>query len=292
MTAPPKSPPAAPPKAPPRVAAPAAPTTASASEPAAIGPVKPEFRPPRIVLNGVEGWGKTTLAAYAPKSVILEAPGETGYETLYGVGLVPEVAVGQVSSWPQLLATLDSLAGSDYEVVALDALGGFEHLCHEYVCATEYNGVWGEKGFASYQKGYDLSAGEWLQLLTRLDRLQADGKTTLLLAHCKVATFKNPSDADYDRWVADVHKLTWSVTHKWADAVFFGNFFSVIEGGRTGEKPRKGKGIGGTERVLYTERRDAWDAKNRYGMPEVVDIPNDPSKTWGAVWNAIRKGAK
>jgi len=27
-------------------------------------------------------------------------------------------------------------------------------------------------------------------------------------------------------------------------------------------------------------------------MPEVVDIPNDPSKTWGAVWNAIRKGAK
>ena len=41
------------------------------------------------------------------------------------------------------------------------------------------------------------------------------------------------------------------------------------------------------DRVLYCERRDAFDAKNRYGMREHLDIPADPAQIWPTIWDAI-----
>lgn len=163
-------------------------------------------------------------------------------------------------------------------------------MCHEFICRRDFNGDWGEKGFASYQRGPDVAVSEWLKLLAILDRLHDSGKIVLILSHCKIKTFKNPLGADYDRYVSDVHDKTWSVTAKWADCVLFGNFYSVVESAeRKPEALRRGKGIGGTERVIYTERRDAFDAKNRYGMPEVIDIPHDPSVVWETIYSNIRK---
>ena len=121
-----------------------------------LGKLEARFRPPRIVLNAVEGRGKSSWAAFAPEPAILMAQGETGYETLLGVGLVPQVDAAYVSDWHGLLALLDKMAQVEepmHKVLALDALGGFERLCHEHVCRRDFGGDWGEKGFSSYQKG-------------------------------------------------------------------------------------------------------------------------------------------
>ena len=121
------------------------------------------FAPPRLILNAVEGWGKTTAGAYAPDPAILMARGESGYTTLLGVGSVPAVPTATVDSWQKLLGLLDQLvAGTDRKTLVLDALGGFERLCQEHVCACDFDGDWGERGFMSFQKGYELSATEWL----------------------------------------------------------------------------------------------------------------------------------
>jgi len=287
MNTPPKAPPKAPAAPPPQNAAVRnAPTHGAAS----IGRIASAFEPPRIIINGVEGWGKTSALAHADNPVILMARGETGYQTLLGAGRVPQCDGMLCESWGDTLAAVDYLIDNDtgHKTIGLDALGGFERLCHEHVCATQFNGDWGEKGFASFQKGYDLAVGDWLTLLVRLDRLRAQrGMAVVLLSHVKVTTFKNPAGPDYDKFVADCHHKTWGVTHKWADAVLFGTFFSVVEGGTTGAKARKGKGIGGSERVLYTQHHDAWDAKNRYGLDECIDIPNDPTQSWATIWHAI-----
>jgi len=252
-----------------------------------LGKLAAEFKPPRIVLNGVEGWGKTSTSAFAPNPAILMAAGETGYETLLGAGLVPQVDAARVESWQQLLDTLDALAENcPYQVLAFDALGGFERLCHEHVCRRDFNGDWGEKGFSSYQKGYDVAVTDWLTFLSKLDRIRERGVTMLLLGHVQIRPFKNPLGEDYDRYVADVHHKTWGVTHKWADAILFGQFRTVLDD-MGGARP---KGIGGTDRVLYCQRRDAFDAKNRYGMPDELEVPNDPKLVWPTIWNAITRG--
>lgn len=242
---------------------------------------------PRIIFTAVEGFGKTTLGAYAPNPVILMAREETGYDTLLSAGRVPAVPAIAIADWPALIATLDALIADskDREWVILDALGGFERLCHEFVCKRDFANDWGEKGFTSYNKGYDISVSEWLKMLQRLDQLNSRGIGILILGHSKIRPFKNPTGADFDRYVCDCHDKTWGASAKWADAVLFGNFFTVIDK----EKKGKGKGIGGTDRVLYTERRDAWDAKNRYGMDPEIGLAAEPEAMWDTVWNQINK---
>jgi hypothetical protein len=258
---------------------------------ALIEPRKAAFQPPRLILNAVEGWGKTSCAAYTPKPVLLMAKGETGYDTLLGAGLVPAIPATITESWKELLATCDEMIAAPelpYKTLNLDASGGFERMCHEYVCQRDFKGDWGEKGFTSFQKGYDVAVAEWLQLLTRLDRIRERGVMIIFLGHSKVTQFSNPMGENFDRYISDMHHKTTGVTSKWADAILFGTFVTVTEKSKTG----KHKGIGGTERILYTERRDAFDAKNRYGMPPEIDIPDDPSKTWSTIWQHIYRKDK
>lgn len=281
-SAPPPGPPSAPPGAKTKPASQRVPGKRFTTE-------KPKFVPPRIVLSAVEAWGKTSCVASAPGSAIIQAPGETGYETLLHHGRVPTVPYMRVDTWPELLQTLDDITSDpgDTKTLCLDAMGGFERLCHEHVCKTEFNGDWGERGFAAFQKGYDLGVSEWLKLLARLDILRDRCNIAIwLAAHIRIATFHNPVGPDYDRYIPEVHHKTWGVTRKWADAIFFGTFVSVVDTERSGAK--KGKGIGRADRVLYTIRRDAWDAKNRYGMPECIDIPDDPSKVYETIVAAMK----
>lgn len=225
------------------------------------------------------------------------ARGETGYATLRKYGRVPDVDTvtddagnaRTIDAWTELLDIVSALADSPYETVVLDALGGFERLCHERVCARDFNNDWGEKGFSSFQRGYDTAITDWLMLLSRLDQLKTAGKRVIVLSHSQVKTHKNPMGADYDRFVADCHPKTWAATCKWADMVLFGTFRSITEVARgTGNVAKdKGKGIGGTDRVLYTEQRDSFTAKNRAGMPPEVSIPNDPALSWKTIHAAI-----
>lgn len=243
----------------------------------------PDKRGSIIVVNAVEGFGKTSLGAYAPGSAFILAPQETGYLTLFKYNRVPERPYAVVNSWPELLATVKAV--EDCKVLVLDALGGFERLCHEYVCETEFKGVWGEKGFLSYHKGYELAVGEWKRFLQLLDCLRESGLSVLILSHCQVRPFRNPLGEDYDRFVSDCHPKTWGITHKMADTVLFGTFFQVLKK----DGPRA-KAIGGTERVIYTEHTDAFDAKNRFGMAPCVNIPDDPAASWDALAAAIANG--
>lgn len=278
MTAP-AAPPSAPPRPPPSRPAPAA----SVARPTAAVPsfqkLTPKAIAPRVVVNGVEGWGKTSLGVQAPGAAIIMARGETGYATLLNAGRVPSVLATTADSWDGLLSLLDQVAANpgDVGTLVLDALGGFERLCHEHVCDRDFGGVWGEKGFASFGKGADVSVTEWLGLLNRLDRINEKGVAIWLLSHVGVRSFKNPVGPDFDRYEAACHAKTWGVTHKWADAVLFANFRTITnkEKGET-----RARGIGGTDRVVFTERRDAWDAKNRFGIPEELDIPADPAAAY------------
>jgi len=218
--------------------------------------------------------------------------GETGYLTLWERGLAPKRPQLVAETWKELLGEVDALIASpgDVKVLGLDALGGFERLCHEHICETEFGGDWGEKGFAGWQRGPSIAVTEWLGFLERLERLRnTTAVHVVLLAHARIAPFKNPTGADFDRYVCDCNTKTWSVTHKWADAVLFGKFYTVVET----DKPtaRKGKGVGGTERVLYTTHSDAWDAKNRFGLPEEFTIPNDRTASWSVLDKLIFNGA-
>lgn len=261
-----------------------------------IGRVSSEgIRCIRAIVNGVEGWGKTTLAAHSPEPVIIQCRGETGYETLRSAGLVPDVDCVRVENWAELIAVADHLASTKHRTVALDALGGAERLCHQFVCDRDFGGVWGEKGFGAFQRGYEISLADWQGLLERLERLYRDGRNILILSHARLRTVCNPLGADYERYEGDCHKKTWAMTSRWVDAVWFCTFATVVTDvvAQKGKASGKGKGIGGTERIVFTERCDAYDAKNRYGQPQQISLNGiGPDGMWAALWKTIEKPQK
>jgi len=266
------------------------PPPSQTTQPAIFTVPAPSFHPPRIVLNAVEGWGKTTAGAFAPKPAFLTIGPETGYHALLDSARAPAIPTHHVTTWADLLSSLRSILSSPgtFETIVLDTIGAAERLCHEHVCHNQFRDDWGDKGFMSYQKGYDLALVDWTSLLALLDQLRSKGLTVLLLGHTAVRTFKNPVGADYDQFASDMNaKTSWPTTRKWADLVLFGNYITVLENVDTKGK-KAGAAIGGYDRILYTTHRDAWDAKSRYPIPSEIRIPDDHTTVWATIWNAIR----
>lgn len=249
--------------------------------------------PSRYILHAVEGWGKTSLAAQLAAPVFIQTGSETGLETLIDAGRLPEVAhFPAVQSWESLLGLIETLTVDEhsYKSLALDTLNGAESLCHQFICHRDFSDEWGNKGFGSYNKGYEVALPEWSRLLIALDRLRTERRMTIfLLCHTKVKPFKNPEGPDYDRYQPDVHEKTWGLTHKWADCVLFGNFEVAVATDRP--EAKKGKASGGY-RILYTERHAAYDAKNRFGLPSDIEMGDSAVQAWTNFSGAVKAARK
>jgi AAA domain len=242
-------------------------------------------------LHAVEKWGKTSFGAMTRKPIFIETRQETGLETLLDNGRLPDTPhFPECKTWEELRGMIETLIVEphEYKTLIVDTMNGAERMCHEFVCQREYNGDWGKKGFASYQQGYSVSLPEWRLFLGDLDRLREQKRMAImLLCHSKIKTFKNPEGADYDRYQPDVHEQTWSLTHKWADCILFGNFSVTVT---ETDPEKKGKGTGGSLRVMYTQRSAAYDAGNRLGLPEDIDMGNSPQEAWANFAEALKAG--
>lgn len=249
--------------------------------------------PNRYVLHGREGWGKTSFAAMMPAPFFIQTRGETGLETLINAGQLPETPhLPEVQSWADLMDSLAWLRESEhnYKTLAIDALNGAERLCHEHVCARDFANDWTDKGFMGYMRGYEVALADWRLFLGLLDSIRIDRRmTVMLLCHTKVTTFKNPEGADFDRYQPDMSPKTWSLTHKWADSVLFGNFESIVQ--TEGKTKGKGKAIS-QNRILLTESHAAYDAKNRLGLPPEIEMGACASDAWANFKAAVIDGRK
>jgi hypothetical protein len=237
--------------------------------------------PNRCILHGVEGVGKTSFGACAPRPIVVMTRGETGLLTLIDSGQVPETPhFPEAASWEDLLAIVEVLTyeSHEYRTLVIDALNGSERLCHECVCRRDFEGRWGRDGFTSFMAGYEVALADWRAFLDALDMLRARRRMSILmLAHSKIGTYRNPEGSDYDRYTVDLHAKTWSVTHKWADIVLFANFVAHVDAKKS---DAKGKARGGSRRLIYTTRTASHDAKNRHGLPEVIDAGSSAAEAW------------
>jgi hypothetical protein len=252
-----------------------------------------KHRPSHILLHAVQGWGKTSMGAMTASPIFLMAKHETGLLTLLDNRQVPQTPwlrfaraenefSDEAETWTEVLEALRALLTEDhpYKTLVLDTMNGLERLCHQYVCANTYKGDWGEKGFMGFQRGYDTSLQDWTVLLNLLDRLRNERDMgTFALCHTDVRTQTNPLGPDYDRFIPNMHKKTWGLTHGWSDMCLFGRFEVEVE--TQGAKAKKGKGKGGSTRLIHTTHSAAWDAKHRHGLPEEIEVSSDsPQEAW------------
>jgi hypothetical protein len=172
-------------------------------------------KPPRLLLYGTEGIGKSTFAAGAPSPVFV--PTEDGLEEI-GADRFP-----LARSLADVLAALAELAGQehDWSTVVIDSLDWLERLIWEAVC--ESAGVKSiELVGGGYGKGYGEAVTVWREILGRLSVLrERRGMAIILLAHAGVQRFEDPETSPYDRYAPRLDKRAVGPICEWCDAVLF-----------------------------------------------------------------------
>lgn len=217
-------------------------------------------KPIRVLLFSTEGLGKTTWASRAPSPIYI------GTED--GTSNVDVARFPEPTAWSDVFDALHVLThdAHEFKTVVFDTVDWLEPLCWQAVCARAKIASIEDLNFG---KGYTAALDEWRLLLVRLEKLRATkAMHVILLAHAWVKSFKNPEGDDFDRYELKLHAKSGGLLKEWVDAVLFGNYETFTH--KT--KQDRIKGMDSGARVVHTQRRAAWDAKNRYDLPETMPL--------------------
>lgn len=220
-------------------------------------------RPQKVVIYGPEGIGKSTFASHFPAPLFLDVEGSTAQ--------LDVDRIDDITSWSLLMETVKGFNKDrgGYETLIVDTSDWAERLCIQHICARDRKASIEDYGYGS---GYVKLLEEFNRFLELLNDTIKAGANVVLTAHAQIRKFEQPDEMGaYDRWELKLNKKTTAQTamivKEWADAVLFANYKTIV----VTDKEKK-KAIGG-ERVMYTQHRPTWDAKNRWGLP--AEMPFD-----------------
>jgi len=218
----------------------------------------------KFVIYGVEGIGKTSLAAQFPNPLFIDTEGSTSNMDV--------VRMDKPTSWTMLKQQITYIKQhKPCSTLIIDTIDWAERLAIEFICErsskisiTDFG--WGE-GFTQLEQ----ETGKFLNFLSDLTEI---GINVGLIAHAKITRFDDPGEMGaYDRYELKLGNKTTGKTSalikEWADMVLFARYkvLSVA----TDDKGKKFKGQGG-QRVLNTTHHPAWDAKNRFNLPDEIPL--------------------
>lgn len=218
-------------------------------------------RPLRLVVDGVEGVGKSTFAAQFPDPLFIDL--ENGTDSM------DVKRTQKPESWTELLQIVKEVATdpSVCKTLIFDTGDWAEALCVKYICQKYKTD--GLEAFG-YGKGYVYLREEFDNLLNELDKVITAGVNVVVCAHAQIKKFEVPDEAgSFDRYELKMSKNGSPLVREWCDIQLFANFKTYVV---ATENKNRSKGTGGTRRVMYASHTASWDAKNRLGLPDEMDL--------------------
>jgi len=216
-------------------------------------------RAQKVVIYGPEGIGKSSFASQFPDPVFIDTEGSTDNMDV--------ARLDKPTSWTMLVNEIAFIKANPTECKTLivDTVDWAEQLAVAHVCSQ--HGKQGIEDFG-WGKGYTYVQEEMGRFLNTLSDLVDMGINVVLTAHAQIKKFEQPDEmGSYDRYELKLGQKTGSKTaplvKEWADMVLFANYKTLVMTTDNGKKKAQGG-----ERVIYTNHRPAWDAKNRHGLPD------------------------
>jgi hypothetical protein len=233
---------------------------------------EPTQLPPRVVLYGPHGIGKTTLAAGFPNPIFLFT--ERG-ERNQRIRRFPKLA----ETFSDATRAIGSLLNKphDRQTFVMDTIDWFEAIVWAETCVRE---GWDNIESPGYGKGYAKAEETWVEFLRGCDALRDAGMCVVLLGHSEITKFTPPDTEPYNRYDLAIHSRARAKVHEWADVVGFcyerTSLVQKVEGTKKDPKviTRGGANLG---RAVALQRKPTHEAKNGYGLPAEIPMPDDGS---------------
>ena len=222
------------------------------------------FRPPRMIIYGPPGVGKTTFASKAPKPIFIQC--EEGADVV-GASRFPIS-----TTYEEVLDNIDALMNEqhDYQRVVIDSIDWLQPMLNQSVCQAN---KWESIDAPQYQVGYYAAERTWRTFCTKLSNLRdAKKMITILIGHPEVKRFVAPDQEPYDRYQIKIHRLASGVVTEHSDLIGFANFRTQTKEVDLGFNRKASRAIATGERVLYTQARPAFIAKSRYPIPDEINF--------------------
>lgn len=221
-----------------------------------------ERKPPRICIYGEHGIGKSTFASQFPDPIFIQT--EDGLNQIDCEKFPLATDLMDVVNYVQVLKTSEH----NYKTLVLDSLDWLEKLAHEYICTQEHR-----ESISSFDRGagYVKAKEKIIKLLKSIDELRIKKKMIIcFLSHSTIYKFEDPCGTPYDRYKLAVSDSVNRKIMEWCDVVSFLNFETkVLEDAGNFKKAKRAVNRG---RFLYSISDPAYDAKNRYNMPDKMPL--------------------
>lgn len=219
-------------------------------------------KPPRIMVYGVAGVGKTTLGTMAPSPVFLQTEDSE----------VDVPTFGLLRSYGEIMEAIASLYTEPHEFksVVLDSIDWTEPLVWAETCRVNN---WQTIETPGYGKGPGAALEQWRSMLDGLNSLRDErGMSIIMIGHAEIRRFDSPESDPYDRYQPKLQRSASALLQEHVDAVLFANYRTSVVKAEAGFNKKVARGVGGGERLLHTNERPAFIAKNRFNLPDSIPL--------------------
>lgn len=232
----------------------------------------PRAAPPRIVLYGPHGIGKTTFGASAPNPIFIC--------TEDGLGMLETPAFPVVESMSDVINAANTLLMQehDFQTLVLDSADWLDNMIQK-----ELKAKYDDKKLG-FNRDALLGAEAWMALLEWFNALRTQRQMAIILiAHCEVKRFDPPDAESYERYQPKLQAKASALIQEWADMVLFSNAMAYTnkESINGDKKKQITRPAGQAQRLLHTGEQPAYLAKNRYALPETLPF------SWDALMQAM-----
>ena len=241
------------------------------------------IEPPRILIYGAEGIGKSSFGANADNPIFIQA--EDG---LQGLPNVRKYA--RAKTFQDVLKSLQDLSEKNHDrrTLVVDCLDSLERLIWNQVC-QEHGCKNIEEVMKGFGKGYIVAMDLWSEYLEYLEYLRlSKGMTIIQIAHAQIKRYEDPTMEAYDRFSIKLQDgKSCSAAGKlleYSDVVLFAQTYVGVKTSDPVFNRKRTRGVGGEDRFLYTQERPGFRAKNRFNLPFEIEFKED-----GKYWDILRQ---